>query len=51
VTGEAVSARLRGVELLIIDELGFVPFDRAGGELLFNLVTDRYESHSIVVTS
>jgi DNA replication protein DnaC len=28
-----------------------VPFDRAGGELLFNLVTDRYESRSIVVTT
>ena len=25
--------RLRRVSLLIIDELGFVPFDRAGGEL------------------
>lgn len=31
------------VEVLIIDELGFVPFDRVGGELLFNLITDRYE--------
>ncbi|MBA3714375.1 MAG: ATP-binding protein [Pyrinomonadaceae bacterium] len=29
--------RYQRVELLIIDELGFVPFDRAGGELLFNL--------------
>lgn len=27
------------VELLIIDELGFVPFDRVGGELLFNLLS------------
>ena len=31
------------VALLIVDELGFVPFDRAGGELLFNLLADRYE--------
>ena len=23
-------------DLLIVDELGFVPFDRAGGEMLFN---------------
>jgi DNA replication protein DnaC len=43
--------RLHYVELLIIDELGFVPFDRAGGELLFNLVTERYERRSIVVTT
>jgi hypothetical protein len=25
------------------DPLGFVPFDRVGGELLFNLLADRYE--------
>lgn len=43
--------RLLGVDLLIVDELGFVPFDRAGGELLFNLLTERYERRSIVVTT
>ncbi len=43
--------RLHSVELLIIDELGFVPFDRSGGELLFNIVTERYERRSIVVTT
>src|SRR5438067_1956933 len=26
--------RLQGIELLVLDELGFVPFDRVGGELL-----------------
>jgi IstB-like ATP binding protein len=35
----------------IIDELGFVPFDRVGGELLFNLITDRYERRATVVTT
>lgn len=43
--------RLRRVEVLIIDELGFVPFDRVGGELLFNLITDRYERRATVVTT
>jgi len=43
--------RLARVELLLLDEVGFVPFDRTGGELLFNLVADRYEQRSIVVTS
>lgn len=43
--------RLHYVELLIVDELGFVPFDRAGGELLFNLFTERYERRSIIVTT
>src|SRR6266498_3171730 len=43
--------RMNRVDLLILDELGFVPFDRTGGELLFNLVADRYERRSILVTS
>jgi DNA replication protein DnaC len=43
--------RFQYVELLLVDELGFVPFDRAGGELLFNLLTERYEKRSIVVTT
>ena len=36
---------------LIVDELGFVPFDRSGGELLFNLLADRYERRSRIVTT
>lgn len=43
--------RLQRVTLLIIDELGFVPFDRAGGELLFNLLAERYERRSTLVTT
>ncbi len=34
-----------------VDELGFVPFDRTGGELLFNLLSDRYERRSTLVTT
>lgn len=43
--------RYRRVDLLVCDELGFVPFDRAGGELLFNLLADRYERRSTILTS
>jgi DNA replication protein DnaC len=43
--------RLLRVDVLIVDELGFVPFDRVGGELLFNLLADRYERRATVVTS
>jgi DNA replication protein DnaC len=43
--------RLHRIDLLIIDELGFVPFDRVGGELLFNVLTDRYERRSVIVTT
>jgi DNA replication protein DnaC len=44
-------ARLRRVELLILDEVGFVPFDRTGGELLFNLLADRYERRRAVLVT
>lgn len=43
--------RLDRVDLLVLDELGFVPFDRHGGELLFQVITDRYERHSVIVTT
>jgi DNA replication protein DnaC len=43
--------RLLRASLLIIDELGFVPFERAGGELLFNLLSERHERRSTLVTT
>jgi DNA replication protein DnaC len=43
--------RMQRVELLIVDELGFVPFDRVGGELLFNLLSERHERRRAVVTT
>jgi DNA replication protein DnaC len=43
--------RYQNVPLLIVDELGFVPFKREGGELLFNLLSDRYERCSTMVTT
>lgn len=44
-------SRFRRVDLLIVDELGFVPLDKTEAELLFNLLADRYERRSTVVTS
>ena len=44
-------SRMRKADLLILDELGFIPFERAGGELLFNLMSERYERGSILVTT
>jgi DNA replication protein DnaC len=43
--------RLRKVDLLILDELGFVPFERVGGELLFDLLSERYEVRSTMITT
>ncbi len=43
--------QLAGCELLIIDELGFVPLSRTGAELLFELISQRYERGATVITS
>ncbi len=42
---------LAGCELLIIDELGFVPPARTGAELLFELISQRYERRATIITS
>jgi DNA replication protein DnaC len=46
-----VQQRLVKVDLLIVDDLGFVPFDRAGGELLFTVLAERHGQHSTAITS
>lgn len=38
-------------QLLIIDEWGYVPVDREGAQLLFRIVTDAYESRSLIITT
>jgi DNA replication protein DnaC len=43
--------QLTAYELLIIDELGFVPLSKTGAELLFELISQRYERSSTLVTS
>ena len=43
--------RLEREDLLIVDELGFVPFDHAGGELFFNLLSERCERRSTLITT
>ncbi|NQW12341.1 MAG: ATP-binding protein, partial [Alphaproteobacteria bacterium] len=43
--------QLAGHELLIIDELGFVPLSKTGAELLFELISQRYERGAAIITS
>jgi DNA replication protein DnaC len=38
-------------DLVVLDELGYVPFDRAGADLLFGFVTKVYERRSLIVTT
>jgi DNA replication protein DnaC len=48
---ERVLTQLDRVDLLVIDELGYLSFSRAGAELLFQVFADRYERRSVLVTS
>ena len=43
--------QLDKTELLIVDELGYLSFSRAGAELLFQVFADRYERASLLITS
>ncbi len=43
--------QLANHRLLIIDELGFVPLSKTGAELLFELVSQRYERAATLITS
>ena len=38
-------------DLVILDELGYLPFAQSGGQLLFHLVSKLYENTSIVITT
>ena len=44
-------ARLQRIPLLIVDEVGYIPFDPQAANLMFILVSRRYERASLIVTS
>jgi len=46
-----IAHRLMYVDLVILDELGYLPFSQAGGALLFHLLSKLYERTSVVVTT
>ena len=43
--------RLMHTDLVILDELGYLPFSQAGGALLFHLISKLYERTSIIITT
>ena len=43
--------QLERLDLLILDELGYVPFTKTGAELLFEVVSRAYERTSLIVTT
>lgn len=48
--GRIANALLR-MDLVILDELGYLPFSQAGGALLFHLLSKLYEHTSVVITT
>ena len=48
--GKAIKTYVRP-SLLLLDELGYLPIDKRGADLLFQVVAARYETGSIVLTT
>jgi DNA replication protein DnaC len=46
-----LEAAVLKLDLLIVDEVGFVPFSKTGAELLFGVLTERHERGSVLVTT
>lgn len=46
-----IAHRLMYVDLVILDELGYLPFSQAGGALLFHLLSKLYERTSVAITT
>lgn len=46
-----IANSLLNVDLLILDELGYLPFSQSGGALLFHLLSRLYERTSVIVTT
>jgi DNA replication protein DnaC len=46
-----IADQLTRLDLVVLDELGYLPFAQSGGQLLFHLVSRLYERTSIIVTT
>jgi DNA replication protein DnaC len=46
-----IAHRLMYADMLILDELGYLPFSQAGGAMLFHLLSKLYEHTSVVITT
>ena len=46
-----IAGRLVYADLVILDELGYLPFSTSGGALLFHLLSKLYERTSVVITT
>ena len=46
-----IAASLQRMDLVILDELGYLPFSQPGGALLFHLLSHLYEHTSVIITT
>ena len=46
-----VLKRYAGYDLLVLDELGYVPFSKEAAELLFQVLAERHERKSVIITT
>jgi DNA replication protein DnaC len=46
-----IADHLARLDLVVLDELGYLPFAQSGGQLLFHLISRLYEQTSVIVTT
>ena len=46
-----LAVQLSRLNVVVLDELGYLPFARSGGQLLFHLVSKLYERTSVIITT
>ncbi len=49
--GGRLADRLARIDLVVMDELGYLPFSKNGGQLLFHLISKLYETTSLLITT
>lgn len=49
--GGKLADSLTRLDLVVLDELGYLPFSKSGGQLLFHLISKLYEQASLIITT
>ena len=49
--GQSVMKKIQRADLFVLDEVGYVPFEKKGSQLLFQVISRSYEQQSVIVTT
>ncbi len=49
--GGKLAESLARLDLIVLDEMGYLPFSKSGGQLLFHLISKLYERTSLIITT